>query len=153
MSEPIASQALVSWIDTGSWILTPADIATTTSLAPTASAHSACATAAYTIYITATSHALAALHRIVALIADLFNREVTRALSLRCLTTPADALAALLSIAALATYRRWITTPAALINSASTATVKILAFQLRIEALITDLLTRKATDPFYVYRL
>ena len=63
MSEPSASRALESWIATGSWILTPADIATTTSLAPTASAHSACATATYSIYITATSHALAALHR------------------------------------------------------------------------------------------
>ncbi|MCX6115806.1 MAG: hypothetical protein NTV65_11425, partial [Proteobacteria bacterium] len=38
-------------------------LAILTSAAPTASAHSACATAAYSIYITATSHALAALHR------------------------------------------------------------------------------------------
>ena len=94
----------VGWIATGSWILAcPIETTTTTSLAPTASAHSACATAAYSIYITATSHALAALHRIVALIADLFNREVTRALSLRYLTTPAtgEALAALPLIVAL----------------------------------------------------
>ena len=104
----------VGWIATGSCILaSPIETTTTTSLAPTASAHSACATAAYSIYITATSHALAALHRAAPATYSIY------------ITATSLALASPHGIAAYTTdlYKPWqaASTARVIIGSASTA--------------------------------